>query len=501
MANDFCDLPQELQIEILSNLDAVSLARCTMTCKSMRETVHSSSILVYTVQLHLDGLKDGRMSTSHPDLIDTIVLRRQAWRSLDAKEPLTRKTQRGRAEELAGGAFATMSKDRDHLEIIWLPTAGNTEDRRLQLPMTGITVQELTMDPTQDLLVFLEDRILPSTIDTQIICVHVHSLSTNTVHPRAKQSPLQFTVHNNTSDTYYWTRSDRANFQIAYNILAVYFTHAPMGTRVLIWDWTTSDLLLDSATSFDRSLPTSRYSFGLLDPTYFFITSPSDCGSIRLYRLAQFPKGSTTDPTHLATLHFPPTRPPTKLRMVSNVAGPTEANPPPHLPFMVNDDARILMFRLEYDPQNPLGDWLSDRFVNVFVHQRLLLKYARQALSAPAPLDVPWTDWGPANTRLIESTSSQYVRRVRRFVHGQRVVFTGRNIGEDGQMVWPPRSAAYIFDFSLAAVLSAKGALATRPPSSSSVPMGNQGRCCRLVWSAQRPSLSSLQMWKHIFHA
>jgi hypothetical protein len=30
MANDFCDIPQELQIHILSNLDAVSLIRCAM---------------------------------------------------------------------------------------------------------------------------------------------------------------------------------------------------------------------------------------------------------------------------------------------------------------------------------------------------------------------------------------------------------------------------------------------------------------------------------------
>ncbi|KAF8192055.1 hypothetical protein BJ912DRAFT_1142196 [Pholiota molesta] len=391
--------------------------------------------------------------------------------SLDGKEPFARKTQRGRAEEFVGGAVATMSNDKDHLEVIWLPTAGNTEDRRLQLPMTGITVQELTMDPTQDLLVFLENRILPSTIDTQIICVHVHSISTNTVHPRANQSPLQFTVYNDTSDTYYWTRSDRANFQIAYNILAVYFTHAPMGTRVLIWDWTTSDLLLDSATSFDRSLPTSRYSFGLLDPTYFFITCPSDCGSIRLYRLAQFPKGSTTDPTHLATLHFPPTASPTKLRMVNNVAGPIEANPAPHLPFMVNDDKRVLMFRMEYDPANLLENWFGNRFVNLFLHQHLLLNYARQALTMHSPLDIPWADWGPPNTRLIESSSSQYGRRLRRYVHGQRVVFTGKNIGEDGQMVWPPRSAPYIFDFSLAAVLSAKSAL----EMPSSFPTGKPG--------------------------
>jgi hypothetical protein len=30
MAKDFCDLPQELQTEVLSNLDAVSLTRCAM---------------------------------------------------------------------------------------------------------------------------------------------------------------------------------------------------------------------------------------------------------------------------------------------------------------------------------------------------------------------------------------------------------------------------------------------------------------------------------------
>ncbi|KAF8171475.1 hypothetical protein BJ912DRAFT_1066138 [Pholiota molesta] len=92
MANDFCGLPQELQIEILSNLDAVSLTRCAMTCNSIYETFQSSYLLVYTVQLHLDGLKDGGIPTSHPDLTDTIVQRRQAWRSLDGKEPFARKT-------------------------------------------------------------------------------------------------------------------------------------------------------------------------------------------------------------------------------------------------------------------------------------------------------------------------------------------------------------------------------------------------------------------------
>ncbi|KAF8192077.1 hypothetical protein BJ912DRAFT_962766 [Pholiota molesta] len=377
MAKDFCDLPQELQTEVLSNLDAVSLTRCAMTCKSVYETVKSASSLVYTVQLHLDGLEDGGMLTSSSDSIETILRRRQAWRSLDGKEPLTCQTRRGYAEELA---------------------------HRLELPLMGISAREFTMDPTQDLLVFLDNRFIPTSIDTYTICVHVRSLSTNTVHPQAQQSPLQFTVVPGP----YWTGSGRATFQIAYNILAIYLHDAPEGTRVLIWDWTTSDLILDTAISFGRSLPALRYGFGLLDPTHFFIACASSSGSIRLYRLVQSPE-ATAGPTHLATLHFPPTSPGVNLLTVTNVASPIED--------------RVHMF-----------------------------KYARRALTGHLPLDVPWTDWGPQNTRFVESSSSQYATRVKRYVHGQRVVFPGRNIGVYGLSL-------HIFDFSLAAVLFAKGIL------------------------------------------
>jgi hypothetical protein len=112
---------------------------------------------VYTVQLHLDGLEDGGMLTSSSDSIETILRRRQAWRSLDGKEPLTCQTRRGYAEELVGGAFASMTKD--YLEIIYLPAAGNFEAHRLELPLMGISAREFTMDPTQDLLVFLDNKL------------------------------------------------------------------------------------------------------------------------------------------------------------------------------------------------------------------------------------------------------------------------------------------------------------------------------------------------------
>lgn len=113
-------------------------------------------MLSYTIQLHFDGLKDVGTSITYPDLIEFLVQRRRAWLSLGPKKPLTRHTQHHcQVYDLVGGAFASTSNDR--LEIIWLPTVGNANGRVLQRPSIGISVGDFAMDPTQDLIVFLED--------------------------------------------------------------------------------------------------------------------------------------------------------------------------------------------------------------------------------------------------------------------------------------------------------------------------------------------------------
>jgi hypothetical protein len=85
----------------------------------------------------------------------------------------------------------------------------------------------------------------PSMTATRIIRIHIHAISTNAIHPQAQQSPLQLTVV---------PKHDRANtyttavLQIAYGVVAVHFRfhgHSAGGeARALVWDWTTSDLLL-----------------------------------------------------------------------------------------------------------------------------------------------------------------------------------------------------------------------------------------------------------------
>ncbi|KAF8171460.1 hypothetical protein BJ912DRAFT_995556 [Pholiota molesta] len=246
MASNFGDMSQELYIEILANLDAVSLIRCAMTSKSVYDALKSSSLLVYTIQLHLDGLKDSGTSTTYPDLIESLVRRRQAWLSPEMTEPLIHHTLHDcGACELAGGAFTNSNTTAECLEVIWAPISNGDQGRTLQRPSIGISVRDLTIDPTQDLIILLEDNgVVSSMTNTRIYPIHIRTISTNAIHPLAQQSPLQLFTALPDSDDIQGTAIDTATLQIAHNTVALYYRSASQKPRALIFDWTTSELIL-----------------------------------------------------------------------------------------------------------------------------------------------------------------------------------------------------------------------------------------------------------------
>jgi hypothetical protein len=211
--------------------------------------------------------------------------------------------------------------------------------------------------------------------------------------------------------------------QVAHEVVSLHFHHAGGEARTLVWDWTTSDLIMvrsynislsvyftyftqDTSIYFDPFLSSLQYDFGLLDSTYCFATCESDAGSLRLYQLAR-PR-----PVHLATLHLPPTAPGIAVRAISSHTSPIEAEPLPDTPFMVHDEHRLHMFTVRYT-HGPDVRARTTRYVNLFLHQRALLKYARRARAAGAPLDVPWAEWGPQHTRLelFSSLQNTYWKR------------------------------------------------------------------------------------------
>ncbi|KAF8169223.1 hypothetical protein BJ912DRAFT_1149427 [Pholiota molesta] len=444
--NSLPGIPEELRIKILSLLDAVALARCSMTCKSICETIKNSSSLAYTIQLHLNGLKDTRLSAPHADLLEHVLRHRQAWLSLEFGEPVTLELPYdGYGIRLVGAAFAY--SDREHVaQIISLPTSSNIEKCSFQNARPGTLVLAFTMDPTQDMIALLyDDDTQPAQSDNRSLRIHTRTMSTDISHPLAHNSCLMMTLY---PSVVYGNRPEQPSLYVAHNILAfTFFDPLIRWWRVMIWDWTTSHLILDSSLAVDPLLPPVRYGhqFGLIDHTYCSFTSPDDSGSIRLYKFIR-PSGVTTPAIHLATLHLPPISTGISIMGISAQAGPVMAQATLHIPLVVNDADRLHVFTL-----------------TGFLCATSRAMRSRTDSGAGLPLDIPWMEWGPRNTRIIYPAYKTTARWYNRCVHGQRVVQAPRTT--------QPDPSVEVLDFSRAAVLAAQGIL-PRPPLSPMNPPG-----------------------------
>ncbi|KAF9482990.1 hypothetical protein BDN70DRAFT_929644 [Pholiota conissans] len=472
----------ELQIRIFSDLDAVSLTRCSSTCKSVYETIRGSSLLMYIIQLYLDGLRDSGTSASsglsYADRLKQLLRRRQAWGSTKPRLYATfASLPRCTAYDIIGGVFA--GTDGKKLQIVSMPTNSKEQRTIIERTLSGRPVYDLTLDPTQDLIVILEGDNSPASLSKpRRLRIHIRSISAFDHHPLASVSPLELIV---CPDGVHGNTPANAYLFIADNLLTLFLdTESSTGDsrhRVIMWDWNTSDLLLvreiyayksihmiyvnekDSSLSPDPVLASmSSNNMGVIDSTSFFVTSPVNSGSIRLYKfLRPFGGESPLSATHLATLKLPPVNPPSAVFRIVNDSGPIEANVPAHKSFLTNNEDRIHVFRLGYQhPQRmfPLP-------MNMFVTQRIFAKYISLGLGrSPGrpPLNIPWKEWGPANARLILPMciiSPPYSKS--QYIHGQRVAFSAT--GAHWEKNRTITNSVAILDFSIAAVASARRTL------------------------------------------
>jgi hypothetical protein len=125
----------------------------------MYETLQITSQLLYIIQLHFEGVKDAGTSTSHSELIAHLQRHREAWLSpnlIGEREYIAIDMKYQFEEwELVGGAFADM--DSQHFEIVSLPTSSDKETRTPRGAKLGMRMRDFKMDPTRDVIAFLED--------------------------------------------------------------------------------------------------------------------------------------------------------------------------------------------------------------------------------------------------------------------------------------------------------------------------------------------------------
>jgi len=200
--------------------------------------------------------------------------------------------------------------------------------------------------------------------------------------------------------------------QIVEDIVGMYFW-VPF-YAVLIWNWKSGEELLFIQ---EDEVPERIWDFSFLSSRAYMITTVKDSGEIRIYSFGDS-SSSHKQPTHVATLHLPPTHDTRLLIELTTTTGPFLARPLPGVPFASAHNARVHVFTLHHSLDMHRVRWQPACFV---MHNQTLMQYvdAHRERKEAGAVDVPWEEWGPHGTRFFMlAMGFQWLR----YVHGTRVV-------------------------------------------------------------------------------
>lgn len=111
----------------------------------------------YIIELGANGMEATSYTLPQVDLLQKLRDRLKAWEQLDCRR--FRVIPSGdfgqcRAYELVAGTFST--SNGSDLFVVWLPSPTH-DGRVLRREAIGLSVRDFAIDPTEDIIVFLED--------------------------------------------------------------------------------------------------------------------------------------------------------------------------------------------------------------------------------------------------------------------------------------------------------------------------------------------------------
>ncbi|KIL56442.1 hypothetical protein M378DRAFT_89296 [Amanita muscaria Koide BX008] len=429
-------LPIEVLHELLSHLDWRDLLNCCLVCRQLNTAVKTTSELLYSIELRKYGMIDsGSSSVPHSERLVLLRDRGHAWGKLEWKRIEKVDVNGGCiAYELVGGVFAK-SSGRD-LFFSWLPSS-TRPGVTIHHEDIGLSLRDFAIDPTQDLVVLLEeDTILFQEDWSRNVWLRLRTMSTLKPHPNAQKPDLLFQIRHIPSAN----RISSAFVQVGSDVLAVFLSlfNTP---RLLMWNWKDGRLLCDLT---EENIHDSSWDFELVSPRSFMITSYQDSGALLLYKFS-YPR--ETWPVHVATLHLPPLKANHRVMSLASHSGPLLAGAPQGTDFTTGPDSRIQVITAFYQDRSPQFGHGGGTICCFFcVHSKTFQKYIEQyerleetwseeedGMSIE-PIDVPWEQWGPKNTHFnIVRSPIHWLR----YVQGERVVcLPGFHDGEGIMQVW-----------------------------------------------------------------
>ncbi|KAI0700799.1 hypothetical protein C8T65DRAFT_657194 [Cerioporus squamosus] len=425
-------LPRELLTCALTFLEHKDILRCRGVCKTLQSTIDQSVGLLYQVQLEIEGLIDGpKGGLCTSDRLKLLLERRDRWLRLDWTNIVTLAAPKLVPEtplpyELQGGTFfnVTTYNGKFTMNMTRLPSTANPTPSYESKDFESQYV-DIAVDPSQDLMVVLD--VLGR--------VHVWSLSTCEAHPLADKPLMR---EEGTPE------ARMTGLSIARDLVAlVEWTGLVSAT---IWNWKTGAMILHG---HGNDLPYLVTGLAWLSPEKFAVAD-AETNSLLLFSLSPYDCVSPRTPYTFATLfpyvrlQLPPIHNTWHLSFFQLETTPLLASVPNDRPFIPSSEQNIVVFTLQYatsDHSQVTGRYLG------FVHAHHLMSHLSGRGPPPERLEdiefVPWTEWGPQNTRIMRNSYSRATYA--RYVHGQRVVYPSiRDLYDDHRI-----QLIVVLDFNL----------------------------------------------------
>ncbi|OJT10824.1 hypothetical protein TRAPUB_12693 [Trametes pubescens] len=352
----------------------------------------------YKIELAAAGMEDGPPSTlTSAERLRVLKAHQEAWDKLAWTSREEVPMHQGGVWELYGGVLAQGDGSRT-LAFKQLPSAiRGIEEREWRIEDVGVNIRDFGMDPAQDLLVVIENRMETAGM---ACAVHLKSLATGEPHPAA---PRPATVsHIPARGRYSYT------IQICDDYIAILMTSGDEDhSELLMWNWKTgtrrlhltgSDLssfaFLTSRYMLLTSLPTME-----LDDNNVFHGDDPRLLVIDLERMSDRHEIDFGDLDYLCAFHYPPLADnfaTISMSIRSDPAPNWKPSPSLKVPFHVAHQDRLFVITL----------WVVEGNMHIMPFISLVPSTTfMTSIDTIAPGETgrvfEWSEWGPAGSRLI----------------------------------------------------------------------------------------------------
>ncbi|KAG2160182.1 uncharacterized protein EDB93DRAFT_1113785 [Suillus bovinus] len=398
----FMDLPAELLLHIFGHLDVYDLVRARKVCSDIRQLIDSSSELQYLIDIRYYNT----IPSSLPGCDSAIATRRQllrnsetAWQKVEYSQrnsiPLSYSPDNYRwscgilgipAEALAQIKFvqATLSDKDTHTMNL----------RQCICKIDNTAFEGYSFSPTQDLVAILS-RTLRG--ESHAYDISFRSLSEDKVHPDAAfplLKALDNQIHPERFDSPY---TQTMIFGDYYGLFCK-FAHKEDDSLVdylQIWNWKSKDAF-QCLEVFDAWSGTTNFSF--LTNDRILVANSSE---LQLFSLD--PADSANAIRLVAKFSFPALRDPFIFHYIT-------FNP---IPFHTSTHNQLIAVNMcmsaPTTDTTPYFTFYIERKTILELESTYISRYGEASQDSP---NLPWSAWGPQNTRFFENSYSSCIHRI-----------------------------------------------------------------------------------------